>query len=69
MKINVDVMALSERVIMYRARNHVTQTEFARRAGVSTSTISHLERSPESMRLRFTSAYRIQAVLDAETRA
>ncbi len=36
-------MTLSERIIKFRAVNGLTQAQFAERAGVSKSTISHLE--------------------------
>lgn len=37
-------MTLAEKMIMYRARNRITQKELAQRAGVSYVTINKIER-------------------------
>lgn len=39
-------MNLVERMLQYRAVNGLSQSEFAKRCGVSSSTISHIETDP-----------------------
>lgn len=38
--------SLVERILTYRAVNGLTQAQFAKRCGVSASTIQHLETNP-----------------------
>lgn len=51
---------LARRVILYRARHRLSQAEFAELAGVSRTTISHLESAPQKMKLRKITVLRIE---------
>lgn len=41
-------MTLSERMIMYRARNRISQQELAEKCGVSTQTINSVENGTQN---------------------
>ena len=54
---------LAEAILDYRTRTGLSQSEFAKRCGVSKSTISHFETEPDRM-LRDITRRRIEHVLN-----